>query len=373
MKNKMISYISNLPETSVSGGMDGINNATYSELRKSFKVKYVGAVNPSYDWLAKYISFGKKIAGFPRNYHFYSNNRLKVISKAVNENLSFNEDALFFHNITPWIFVSSEVPYFAHADACFATYVKYYNSVNHFSRKDLFRIYDLEALWMDKAATIFFQSEWARQEAINAYGISGKNLKVTGIGGGTAIPEGDFYEEELNFLFISKEFTAKGGPLVVKAFERFVSQYPDAILNIIGEKPPTEYLTNKNVFYHGFLRKDNPDERLRFNSLLAKATAIVHPTVKDINPLVLIEAAYFGCPAISTSSFAIPEIVKHGMSGFLLEQPVKVEEIESFFKILVSDHKLYGRMRDYTRKKAILNHDWQKIVNKMKIVINQSI
>ena len=76
---------------------------------------------------------------------------------------------------------------------------------------------------------------------------------------------------------------------------------------------------------------------------------LLHPTTADINPMVLIEAGYFGCPAISTKRYAIPELVIDGVSGFLLDDPTDVAAIVGHMIWMLEQDESYWRMRKQVR------------------------
>ena len=116
---------------------------------------------------------------------------------------------------------------------------------------------------------------------------------------------------------MSTNFEAKGGPIVLAAFQELRQSHPDASLVIVGDRPNLDL--TPGVRCTGFLRKEVPREYQQFREIIAAARAVVSATTSDICPLLFVEAAYFGCPVISTRRFAIPEIVDHGRTGFLLD------------------------------------------------------
>ena len=88
---------------------------------------------------------------------------------------------------------------------------------------------------------------------------------------------------------------------------------------------------------------------------------MVHPTEKDINPLVLIELAYFGCPAIVSNRFAIPEFVVPKKSGLLIDDPNNYLEVADKMCYMIENKKEYSQMREFTRQNAIENNTWDKV------------
>ena len=70
-----------------------------------------------------------------------------------------------------------------------------------------------------------------------------------------------------------------------------------------------------------------------------------------------------GKPVISTKVGAIPEIVDHGKTGFLVE-PKNPKQIAEAILKLASDEKLRSKLGSEGRRKAREKYDWDIIVDK---------
>ncbi len=346
--------------TESSGGGSGINYAMSNELEKSFLLNKFTHINPDTDKLAKLQSKLFRILGLKGNYHYFSEKRLNKIKELFSNN---KEDGYgyFFHGFTPWIKIRPSKPYYCFNDACFATYVEIYNNKAQFKEKDLQRIYKQEAEWLKDASKVFFRSKWALEQTKKHYGITGKNFVNAGVGGFIDIPKQDNYKGGLDFLFISREFIPKGGLTAVNALLLVRKNYPEARLLIVGDKPEMEILNLEGIVYKGFFKKHLSNEREELQEIFSKSFALVHPTIKDTNTLVITELAYFGCPAISTNRFAIPEYLLENETGFLLQDPRDENELAEKMMNLIEDSKLYRRMRIQARENAVHNNTWEKV------------
>ncbi|WP_179348061.1 glycosyltransferase family 4 protein [Winogradskyella pacifica] len=366
---KKLGYITNTGLDESSGGGSGVNFATYNNLKNNFTIKYI-KINANSDFLSKIKSGFLKKLNLKRNYHFFSNQRLRMISNLFNGEQN-NVDFYFFHGFTQWIDIIPNKPYFCFNDACFATYVEIYNNKNEFCKKDLNRIYKKEANWLNNAAKVFFRSEWALNEAKEKYNLLGENFINVGVGGFIDIPKKDNYEEGFNFLFISREFIPKGGETVVSAIKALRQEKYDVTLWIVGEKPNDDILSTEGVEYLGFFNKNIKEERLALIKIFEQAFALVHPTLKDVNPLVVNELAYFGCPAIASNKFAIPEYLLNNKTGFLINNPRDFKEFKILMANMVNDPDMYLAMRKKTRQNAIDNNTWDivgsRIVQQMEV------
>jgi glycosyltransferase involved in cell wall biosynthesis len=74
-----------------------------------------------------------------------------------------------------------------------------------------------------------------------------------------------------------------------------------------------------------------------------QADIFVHPTFEDCLPLVLLEAMQHSLPIVSTFEGAIPDVVKDGISGFLVPQKVAIALAEKL-EILIKDPQLRTQM-----------------------------
>ncbi|WP_178983478.1 glycosyltransferase family 4 protein [Winogradskyella helgolandensis] len=357
---KKITYVSNLDLSNTSGGMSGINSATYNQLKKHFEIRNYVMINPKQGFLSKGISKTRQIFRLQSKYHFFSEKRLQRIADIFRNKFDHNSE-LFFHGFTPWIKTKPKTKYYCFNDACFETYVTLYNDRKKFLDKDLKRIFDQEANWLSNATYVFFQSTWALEETKKAYNLSGENFVKVGVGGYIDIPDKDAYTGGFEFLFISREFEPKGGLVAVEAFKNIKKRYPSCQLNIIGAAPPESLQQTEGVNYLGFINKSIESEKDKLIDVFKKSFLVLHPTKKDVNPLILSELGYYGCPAISSNSFAIPEYVIDCKTGFLLSDENDSVELSEKMAYLINNSKEYLDMRFLARKNAIDNNTWDAV------------
>ncbi|MGH9874672.1 MAG: glycosyltransferase family 4 protein [Pyrinomonadaceae bacterium] len=368
-----VNFISNLDIDEQSGGWTGINVAIYRQLSSHFATKYVGPINPPTDYPAKLVSKVLRMNGRSGSFHFFSEHRLQRIAKLVKSANDETAHCNFFHGSTPWVLYDSPYPYFLYTDTCFSTYIDVYHDRTRFLTADLKRIRDAEARWLARATRVFFGTHWAMERAVADNAIPRSNLMVAGAGGSMTPPTTDAYSGGLDLLFVALDFERKGGRICVDAFLKVQQQSPEARLSIVGQQPPPEILCLPGVSYEGFLRKSVPAELGKLSTLYSKAFALIHPTSSDIQPLVICEAGYFGCPTIAPGSFGIPELIIDGVTGFLVDIPLKAEEFANRVIGLAGDEQKYRAMRTAVRANAIANQTWAvvgtRIVEEMMSVL----
>ncbi|MGD2201657.1 MAG: glycosyltransferase family 4 protein, partial [Candidatus Bathyarchaeota archaeon] len=156
------------------------------------------------------------------------------------------------------------------------------------------------------------------------------------------LPEMDSIGEPI-VLYLGRITWRKGVHVLIEAAESLRKETPDVRLVIAG--PAEEgYLERirRDVERRGL--RDIVDfkgvlsEEEKYNYMGA-ATVFVSPSIKDIHPITLLEAQALGTPVISTDIAAIPDIVKDGSTGFLVE-PENAEALKETIKKILDNPPL---------------------------------
>jgi glycosyltransferase involved in cell wall biosynthesis len=340
----LINFVSNLPRDLRTGGFSAMNVGAFEAIRKSIPVVYIGPVNPPVIPQEKITSKMWRLFGLPGNYFFFSPNRLAAIAEQVQKHCHASAKLDFFHGFTPWIMTRPSRPYMAWSDCTFYDYIRIFHRRDDFVKADVARIEQQEAEWLKGAARVLFSSNWAAECAMTRYGLKTVNVASVGIFGELEEPDNDVYSGSQEFAFISTNFRAKGGEVILAAFREVRKQWPTATLNIIGERPTCSG-TEPGVSYFGFLRKEVPEEYRKFKEIMARARAVVNATKSDAASLLIVEAGYFGCPIISSHLFAASELVDNGRSGILLDDPTDAGAIANAMMWMLSHDARYLEMR----------------------------
>jgi glycosyltransferase involved in cell wall biosynthesis len=240
----------------------------------------------------------------------------------------------------------------------------FHNTFNprHFDLADLDRIWNEEGKFLERASGVFFESEWGMNMAKAAYSLVKDHYYVAGRGGVVSPPESDTWNGgDLRLVTIAMNFRQKGGDLVAAAFRLLEPRYPRLSWSIVGGPPDFDVGATSRITYEGFLRPDRPSEYARLREILSSAFLCVHPAREDVSPLVLTEAAYFGCPAVSVNVFGIPELVLDGRTGILLDPPPEPAAIAAAIESLLLDAKRYDEMRRHARDYALARFQWPHV------------
>lgn len=364
-----INYFSNQDLTTISGGWSGINRNIYNQLTNYFDINYVGPISPPSLISEKVYSKLTRLIGLKGNFHFFSEKRLQKIKNLVSDKI-LPADYNFFFGQTPWIKIKSNLPYGVYMDADFITYLEIYSNPERFSKRDILRIAKQEENWLQKSSHIFIGSNWAWDMMCKHYDLD-ENKKVTVYtGGNIPLPQKDSFAGDLNLLFISLNFEKKGGPICVEAFKQIKTAYPNARLDIVGQRPPDKYIKVNGVNYIGYIDKNNPNDLERFQKALSKAFFLIHPTTMDTMGAVLIEAGYYGCPSIAPKSFGIPELLINSQTGIVVDTPFEASDFVKPILSLIENKETYYKMRkaawDNTRNKLTWTYIGGLIASKIK-------
>jgi glycosyltransferase involved in cell wall biosynthesis len=324
-----INYISNLDIRQDGGGWDGMNKNVYQQLQKFARVQLVDAINPGVSVLERVVSKIKRNTGLKAGFPAFSTKRLGSIAALVEKRIKTDVNLNFFHGSTPWIMVENKVPYACYLDASFATYLSVYHKGSTFDAKP---IMDLERKFLKDAKAVFFSSKWSLEQTRSTYTLPGENFYVAGLGGNLPYRSISPAPEKKRFVFVGLDFHGKGGDIVAEAFKLFSASAPGFCMTFVGAAPPPAVLEIPGVEYVGYLDKRKETDLRKYQEILSGSVALVLPTSRDMTPLVIIEAGYFGCPAIATNAYGIPEII--GDHGYLCSIPVSVRELVKAMVVL---------------------------------------
>jgi glycosyltransferase involved in cell wall biosynthesis len=347
-----------------------MNAAAYLAISGCEPAHFVGPINSPVNLGEKAVSKFRRLTGYKGSFFVFSERRLRANAVAYR----FMRDAKarldFFHGFTPWIRTVPERPYVAWSDCTFHDYIDIFCEREKFLPDDLNRIENTEAAWLKKAQRVLFTSDWAANRAVSQYGLERSQVGVVGIFGNIEAPVRDEYSGGKNFVFLSTNFTAKGGDIVLSAFREVRKRYQKVTLTIIGDHP-VRALCEPGLSCTGFLRKEVDHERQKLRAILAHALAVVHPTRSDIAPLLVVEAGYVGCPVISSRRFGIPELVDHLQTGLLIEDPCHSSEVADAMCWMLSNTQQYQLMREAAWTKAHQSHSRSNFEGRLLANISQ--
>ncbi|GBC60928.1 glycosyl transferase family 1 [Desulfonema ishimotonii] len=253
----------------------------------------------------------------------------RQIKKLLRKRLAGGEYAFTFQDQSLYDGCIRHVPHFVLTDHTHLAN-RYYPGFR--KKRDLYSAawIRLEKCIYENADLVFVKSENIRESVIRDYAIAPDRVKniryaIDTLMAGRPADPGRY--KNRNILFVGRDWNRKGGPVLIRAFQKVLKTHPDARLTIIGCSPDISAPNTEII---------GKTERGRVDSYYRKASVFCLPTRKEPLGLSFIEAMSHGLPIIGTKIGAIPELVKEGHNGFLTD----TDDAEQLAQILTD---LLGR------------------------------
>lgn len=166
---------------------------------------------------------------------------------------------------------------------------------------------------------------------------------------------------------LNKAEQYKGLSFLLNALPLVKKTVPTVSLTVVGDG---DYVPE----YRQMCTRLSLEEHVRFTGSLhgadvqkqyQNASLLVHPSLFDSFPLVLLEAAASALPVVSTTIGGIPEIVESGKNG-LLVQPGTVAPLARAISTILLHPDMAQVMSRTQRSKAVRTFDWSRKVAETK-------
>lgn len=214
----------------------------------------------------------------------------------------------------------------------------------------------LERAAFRSAAFILTRSEHTRASMIGDYGIAPERVAVVGGGLNFAqMPALNPPAERPRVLFVGRDFERKGGDLLVAAFARVRERIPAAELWLV---------TSASVAGPGIRRLAPIYDRAALAELYRGAAVFAMPSRCETWGDVFLEAMAHGLPCVGAANDAMPEIIRHGETGYLASSD-DVAELAGYLERLLSNRMLRGQMGARGRERVMANFTWEHVVRRM--------
>jgi len=359
-------FVSNVDINNRKGGWDGLGGKIFDLLCERLgPIKLLDKINPEVSFYSKATSKFFRLIGWKAKFPAFSKERLNRIVGLLKKQIPADTDYIIFHGSTPWIHYQPGVKYCALLDCSFYTYMQVYHQIEQYSSKDIDRIKDRERHFFKNAHRIFFTSQWALRETCTHYELKGENFEVIGQGPSTVIKKQEKAIPLKNqFLFIATDFLGKGGAQICNAFQQLLVTYSDYELVIVGQTPPENFLSGKNIRFLGYINKSTPEGQDQLETLYRQSKALLMMTKKDIAPLVIIEAGLYGCPSIANNVSAIGEMIKDKETGLLINSN-ESELFKAMLEMAAMNANDITKMREKVKEFMLTDFSWDEIIRKM--------
>lgn len=166
-------------------------------------------------------------------------------------------------------------------------------------------------------------------------------------------------------LTISRFHPKKGHAFLVKAIPMVLKEFPDTKFVLCGEGPEKQTIINmvkslglfKNVLFAGFI--DEKEKPMYY----AAADVFALPSLVEGAPIVILEALASGKPLVASRTGNIPELVRDGVSGILVNPQDTVQIAKAIIRYL--ENPSLREIGGITgREEIVKNYSWETIAKK---------
>jgi len=173
------------------------------------------------------------------------------------------------------------------------------------------------------------------------------------------------WPEEPNILFVgplSESYRWKGVDVLWDAFERVRRQRPEAVLTLVGSGDRFDALRERAAGLGGSIRllgRVSEDELVREYQ---RAHLVALPSTTDAESfgMVLAEANACGRPVVASRIGGIPDYVREGDNGLLVDAGDPRQLSEAILAVL-DDPAQAALMGERGRQRVLRDHDWDNL------------
>ena len=186
-------------------------------------------------------------------------------------------------------------------------------------------------------------------------GLSKENLRA----------ELQFGRSDKVIIYIGRLSPVKGVEYLIRAMRLVKDKEPDAKLVLIGdgsEKEKLKSIIKKLNLEHLVMHLPQlPNQNIP--KYAVASDVLVLPSLSEGFPMTILEAMASGLPIVSTKVSGLPEIVKEGKNGFLVE-PANTEQLAEKILLLLKDDGVRATM-SANNKESVKQYGWETVISKL--------
>jgi len=349
-------------------------------LEKGNELVRVDKLKKPIDNLFRLLSKLFTLFGFTSDYR---RNKLfiSLVTKRVEKRLENIEYDVLFSPGTLYVSrLDIYKPIVVWVDATFSSLLDTYPQYSKLTNKQIKAGNELEDSAFERISKVIFSTSWAANSAINSYQLNKNKVEIIPFGSNL---ENNFQQKDIQLfnrsksddkiklLFIGADWDKKGGDLLLSIFSELKQLSNRYELDIVGSSPDNAPEMD-DIIFHGFLNKSNSSQNQKLNSLFQSSHYFILPTKAEAFGIVFCEANSYGLPVFGSNIGGIPDIIKNGVNGELLE-------IHNTPKQLASRIHSFVRSGDYNEKSLrAYNHyrdnfTWEKSIARVNEVLKWTV
>lgn len=288
------------------------------------------------------------------------------LRKLINARVSPHADQFAFTFQTQSIFDASTpgVPHFVFTDHTHLANLRY----PAFRRADLFGEpwTSLEREIYQHARHVFAMSDHVSASLCEDYGVP--PTQVTTVYGGSNVEPSSAPLENADYgnrtvVFVGADWKRKGGPVLVEAMRKVRAKLPEARLIVVGCRPGIDEPWCEEV------GKVSPDEVRRH---LLRSSVFALPTQIEPFGIAPIEALCHRLPAVVSNIGAMPTLVRHGETGFVVP-PDDADALATALAELLSDPEKCRRFGETGQRDMASRYTWDAVGEKLRAGIEDAL
>ena len=246
--------------------------------------------------------------------------------------------------------VETDLPIVYWCDSNFGCMLNAYPYFQRLNPLTIARGHRWEKRSLERADLIIYACDWAKDSAVQNYGINPDKIKVIPFGANiqcdrTAADVDRLIaarpKEQCNLLFLGKVWARKGGDIAVAVAEELNRAGLPTTLTLIGSQPPEGMVLPPFVRKVGFINKSDPAGLKQFNDLIAQSHFLILPSRAEAFGIVFCEASSFGVPSLATRVGGIPSAIGDGVNGQTFELDASPAEYAAFVRQKFADYASY--------------------------------
>jgi glycosyltransferase involved in cell wall biosynthesis len=179
--------------------------------------------------------------------------------------------------------------------------------------------------------------------------------------------------QNLNLLTVGRISKRKGQQNVIRALPLILQKHPDVVYHMVGINSESDFLTtqaaeldlHRSIRIHGVLTDDQLAELFQQVDIFMMLSENRDGGDVEGFGIAIIEANFFGIPAIGSLGCGVEQAIKNGYSGKLVPFDVPVSIAAAIEEILMN----YNVYSENTRKWSH-DHFWSTIINQYMTVLS---
>lgn len=272
--------------------------------------------------------------------------------------------------------LETELPILYSSDATAQLMFEYYPEFSKISTRSIRQADELERRSIARADALIYPTNWAAQSAIEHYQADPKKVHVIPFGANFQnVPDRERAltprpGPALKLLFVGVNWDRKGGTIAVAALRELLAKGMNAELTVVGCIPP-ETVDRDQITIIPFLDKNDSAQAKKLSSLYLKSDFLILPTRNECYGIAFCEAAAHGVPSIATATGGVPDVIRDGVTGFVLPAEAGGKEYADRIITTIADKEHLATLRKNARDDYEKRLNWEVWASRMKPIVDE--